>query len=112
MTAAVAWLEALVHSIPLPVLEVWERTLALSTPVLAPGEQPPLTRRQVEVARLLAIGAKDQSIARQLRKTEKISIAFPRRNPQFRHGRNCYTFETFAERCRVFPHASTASTTN
>lgn len=49
-----------------PALEVWERTLALSTPVLAPGEKPPLTRRQVEVARLLALGEKDQSIARQL----------------------------------------------
>jgi len=49
-----------------PALEVWSRTHRLSTPVLAPGEQPPLSRRQLEVARLLATGQKDQSIARQL----------------------------------------------
>lgn len=49
-----------------PVLEVWHRTFELSTPVLAPGEDPPLSRRQLQVARLLATGEKDQSIARRL----------------------------------------------
>ncbi|CAN5605117.1 hypothetical protein BH10ACT10_BH10ACT10_26830 [soil metagenome] len=49
-----------------PVLEVWHRTFELSTPVLGPGEQPPLSRRQLQVARLLATGDKDQSIARRL----------------------------------------------
>ena len=49
-----------------PVLEIWERTRARSSPVLGPGESPGLSKRQVEVARLLATGAKDQAIARQL----------------------------------------------
>jgi DNA-binding CsgD family transcriptional regulator len=48
------------------VVEIWRRTLTLSEPVLAPGEEPPLSRRQLQVARLLAVGEKDQSIARQL----------------------------------------------
>jgi len=49
------------------VLDIWHRTLALSTPILPPGTQPPLSRRQVEVARLLAVGEKDVSIARLLK---------------------------------------------
>lgn len=49
-----------------PVLEIWERTRALSSPVLGPDETPGLSKRQLEVARLLATGAKDQTIARQL----------------------------------------------
>ncbi len=48
------------------VLEIWHRTVAVSAPVLAPGTQPPLSRRQLEVARLLAVGEKDVSIARLL----------------------------------------------
>jgi DNA-binding CsgD family transcriptional regulator len=48
------------------VLEIWHRTLALSTPILEPGTQPPLSRRQLEVARLLAVGEKDVAIARLL----------------------------------------------
>jgi DNA-binding CsgD family transcriptional regulator len=48
------------------VLELWHRTLALSTPVLEPGTQPPLSRRQLRVAQLLAVGEKDQAIARRL----------------------------------------------
>lgn len=48
------------------VLEIWQRTIAISTPVLDPGTQPPLSRRQLEVARLLAIGEKDVAIARLL----------------------------------------------
>lgn len=49
-----------------PVLEIWQRTFALSKPALGPGAEPPLSSRQLEVARLLALGEKDQAIARQL----------------------------------------------
>lgn len=48
------------------VLEVWHATVRLSRPALAPGEEPPLTRRQLDVARLLCTGEKDKSIARLL----------------------------------------------
>jgi DNA-binding CsgD family transcriptional regulator len=48
------------------MLELWHRTLALSVPVLAPGQQPLLSPRQLRVARLLSLGEKDQAIARQL----------------------------------------------
>lgn len=48
------------------VLEVWHRTMVVSRPVLKPGMQPPLSRRQLQVARLLAVGEKDVSIARRL----------------------------------------------
>ena len=47
------------------VLELWQRTLALSVPVLAPGQQQ-LSPRQLRVALLLAVGEQDQVIARQL----------------------------------------------
>jgi DNA-binding NarL/FixJ family response regulator len=60
-----AWLSERVDFV-VPVLEIWRRSLALSVPVLAPGAEPPLSRRQVEVARLLATGEKDQVIARRL----------------------------------------------
>lgn len=49
-----------------PVVEIWQHTLALSSPVLGPGEEPPLSKRQLRVARLLALGEKDQAIARRL----------------------------------------------
>lgn len=48
------------------VLELWQATLPLCRPVLAPGEEPPLTPRQLDVARLLCVGEKDKSIARLL----------------------------------------------
>ncbi len=48
------------------VLEIWNLTLALSLPILPPGTQPPLSRRQLRVAELLAVGEKDQVIARRL----------------------------------------------
>jgi len=48
------------------VLDVWQRTLPLSTPVLEPGTQPPLSRRQLRVAQLLAVGEKDVAIAHRL----------------------------------------------
>lgn len=54
------------HDVLDAVLDIWHRTLALSTPILSPGTQPPLSRRQLEVARLIAVGEKDVSIARLL----------------------------------------------
>lgn len=48
------------------MLDLWRRTLALSTPILPPGTEPPLSLRQLEVARLMAVGEKDVSIARVL----------------------------------------------
>jgi DNA-binding CsgD family transcriptional regulator len=48
------------------MLDVWHRTVALSSPILPEGTPPPLSRRQLEVARLVAIGEKDVSIARLL----------------------------------------------
>lgn len=48
------------------VLELWHDTYALSHPILPPGHSPPLSERQLEVARLLCVGDKDQAIARAL----------------------------------------------
>lgn len=48
------------------VVDLWHRTVALSSPILPPGTPPPLSRRQLEVARLVAVGEKDVSIARLL----------------------------------------------
>lgn len=48
------------------VLELWHDTYALSQPILPPGRSAPLSERQLEVARLLCVGEKDQSIARTL----------------------------------------------
>ena len=48
------------------VLEVWQETLPHCRQALAPGEDPPLTPRQLDVARLLCTGEKDKSIARLL----------------------------------------------
>jgi len=49
-----------------PALELWDLVLADSRPALAEGEAPPFTPRQVQTAILLARGAKDASIAREL----------------------------------------------
>jgi DNA-binding NarL/FixJ family response regulator len=48
------------------VIDHWHATRALSEPILPPGAEPPLSERQLEVCRLLAIGEKDQVIARTL----------------------------------------------
>jgi DNA-binding CsgD family transcriptional regulator len=48
------------------VMHLWEATLPLSEPILPPGTPPPLTPRQLEVARLLCVGEKDRAIARLL----------------------------------------------
>lgn len=49
-----------------PTLELWDLVWADSRPALADGEVPPFTPRQVRTAILLARGAKDASIAREL----------------------------------------------
>jgi DNA-binding CsgD family transcriptional regulator len=48
------------------VIDHWHASLALAEPILPPGAEPPLTERQLEVCRLLAVGEKDQVIARTL----------------------------------------------
>jgi DNA-binding CsgD family transcriptional regulator len=48
------------------VTVLWHDTLPLCEPILPPGTPPPLTDRQLEVARLLCIGEKDTVIARML----------------------------------------------
>jgi DNA-binding CsgD family transcriptional regulator len=48
------------------VIDLWRATLPLCRPILEPGQDPPLTERQLEVARLLCLGEKDQAIARAL----------------------------------------------
>ncbi len=48
------------------VVDLWHLTCQLSRPILPPGAEPPLSERQLEVCRLLAVGEKDQVIARTL----------------------------------------------
>jgi DNA-binding CsgD family transcriptional regulator len=48
------------------VNDLWDATLPLCTPILAEGESPPLNERQLEVARLICLGEKDDAIARTL----------------------------------------------
>jgi DNA-binding CsgD family transcriptional regulator len=48
------------------VIELWKETLPLCRPILEPGEKPPLSERQLEIARLMCIGIKDHVIARTL----------------------------------------------
>lgn len=52
----------LVHAVD----DLWQATLPLCTPILAEGESPPLNERQLEVARLICLGEKDDAIARML----------------------------------------------
>ncbi|MET0998649.1 MAG: LuxR C-terminal-related transcriptional regulator [Marmoricola sp.] len=49
------------------VVELWEATVPLCEPILAPGTEPPLNERQVEVARLLCLGEEDPAIAERLK---------------------------------------------
>lgn len=48
------------------VVELWHATVPLCRPILEPGEEPPLTDRQLEVARLVCVGERDKSIAQAL----------------------------------------------
>jgi len=45
------------------VVDVWRATLPHCHPILAPGEDPPLTERQLEVARRVCVGERDRAIA-------------------------------------------------
>jgi DNA-binding CsgD family transcriptional regulator len=47
-------------------LELWESTVLLSSPITQPGVAPPLSERQLEVARLLCVGEDDAEIAERL----------------------------------------------
>jgi DNA-binding CsgD family transcriptional regulator len=49
------------------VVDLWRATVPMCRPILEPGESPPLTERQLEVARLMCVGVKDHVIARTLR---------------------------------------------
>jgi DNA-binding CsgD family transcriptional regulator len=46
------------------VNDLWRATVPLCTPILGDDESPPLTERQLEVARLICLGEKDDAIAR------------------------------------------------
>ncbi|GAB3656142.1 hypothetical protein GCM10027596_09990 [Nocardioides korecus] len=46
--------------------DLWAATVPLCRPILEPGRRPPLTERQLDVARLLCVGEKDKAIARLL----------------------------------------------
>jgi DNA-binding CsgD family transcriptional regulator len=48
------------------VVDLWRATVPHCRPILAPGEEPPLTDRQLEVARLVCVGERDKSIAHAL----------------------------------------------
>jgi DNA-binding CsgD family transcriptional regulator len=61
----VAWYTTM-PSVVDAVTDLWHATLPLCRPILAPGETPPLTDRQLEVARLMCVGVKDHVIARTL----------------------------------------------
>jgi DNA-binding CsgD family transcriptional regulator len=49
------------------VTGLWEDTVGQCRPILEPGEQPPLTDRQLQVAQLLCVGEDHGAIARTLR---------------------------------------------
>lgn len=61
----VAWYTTVPEVIDL-VVDVWRATLPLCRPILPPGEEPPLTERQLEVARHVCIGERDRAIAHAL----------------------------------------------
>jgi DNA-binding CsgD family transcriptional regulator len=46
--------------------DLWRATVPLCEPILPGGQPPPLTERQLEVARLVCLGEKDDAIAREL----------------------------------------------
>ena len=48
------------------VVDVWRATLPLCRPILPPGEVPPLTGRQLEVAEQVCVGERDKAIAHTL----------------------------------------------
>jgi DNA-binding NarL/FixJ family response regulator len=48
------------------VIDLWRASVPLCRPILEPGQEPPLTDRQLEVARLVCVGERDKSIAHSL----------------------------------------------
>ena len=48
------------------LIELWKSTVPLCRPILEMGQKPPLSERQLEVARLMCVGEKDKVIARVL----------------------------------------------
>lgn len=54
--------------------DIWDRTHAISHPAL-PSGRPPLSPRQVEAARLVATGATDDRIGRQLHVSPRTVVA-------------------------------------
>lgn len=46
--------------------DLWRATVPLCEPILPNGDPPPLSERQLEVARLICLGEKDDAIARDL----------------------------------------------
>ncbi|MEO7268114.1 MAG: LuxR C-terminal-related transcriptional regulator [Knoellia sp.] len=52
-------------------LAVWHAAYAQSRPALPEGAEPPLTPRQLEVARAVCLGKTDAAIARQVRTSER-----------------------------------------
>jgi DNA-binding CsgD family transcriptional regulator len=48
------------------VIDLWRASVPLCRPILEPGQEPPLTDRQLEVARLVCVGERDKSIAQAL----------------------------------------------
>jgi DNA-binding CsgD family transcriptional regulator len=51
------------------VVGLWQDTVGQCRPILEPGEQAPLTDRQLQVAQLLCVGEENEAIARTLRTT-------------------------------------------
>ncbi len=66
-TSWVTDLPALVEA----VSELWRITVDRCAPILPPGTAPPLTERQLEVSRRVAVGHSDATIARALHLSER-----------------------------------------
>src|SRR3954452_4612480 len=45
------------------VIDLWHAARPLCRPILPPGEEAPLTERQLEVARLVCVGERDRAVA-------------------------------------------------
>lgn len=57
------------------VIDLWDATASLCTPILPVGHEPPLTERQLEVARLVCLGEEDDAIALALRVPPEVVAA-------------------------------------
>jgi DNA-binding CsgD family transcriptional regulator len=61
-----SWYTTIPHLVQ-SVTDLWRATEPLCRPILPPGEEPPLTERQLEVARRICVGEDDDAIAEALR---------------------------------------------